>query len=164
MSTNFFQSTKSPHFPLRRKVCQLSKRKRVLCWSISESNESIKSTRRPHLPPSSLILWTFGQHQSPWTHRTLVPNTADRSSGVGQMSPKWMAMGGGGCYLALYIDSLLYGISKYPVSGEGGGVPGWSGPLSGCVLPALPPQPALANHCHDPHWQGHRTGCWQVRI
>ena len=27
-------STKSPHFPLRGKVSQLSKRKRVLCWSI----------------------------------------------------------------------------------------------------------------------------------
>ena len=30
----FFQSTKSTHFPLRGKVGQLSKRKRVLCWSI----------------------------------------------------------------------------------------------------------------------------------
>ena len=30
----FLQSTKSSHFPLRGKVGQLSKRKRVLCWSI----------------------------------------------------------------------------------------------------------------------------------
>ena len=30
----FFQSTKSPHLPLRGKVGQLRRRKRVLCWSI----------------------------------------------------------------------------------------------------------------------------------
>ena len=29
------KSTKSPHFPLRGKVVQLSKRKRDVCWSIS---------------------------------------------------------------------------------------------------------------------------------
>ena len=29
----FFQSTKSPHFPLRGKVGQLSKMKREICWS-----------------------------------------------------------------------------------------------------------------------------------
>ena len=29
--TNFVQSTKSPHFPLKGKVDQLRKRKRVLC-------------------------------------------------------------------------------------------------------------------------------------
>ena len=28
------QSSKSPHFPLRGKVGQLSERRRVLCWSI----------------------------------------------------------------------------------------------------------------------------------
>ena len=32
--TKFFQSTKSPHFPLREKVGQSRKRTRVLCWSI----------------------------------------------------------------------------------------------------------------------------------
>ena len=31
--TYFFQSTKSPHFPLRGKVGQLSKMKREICWS-----------------------------------------------------------------------------------------------------------------------------------
>ena len=30
----FLKSTKSPHFPLRGNVGQLSERKRVLCWSI----------------------------------------------------------------------------------------------------------------------------------
>ena len=30
----FFKSTKPPHFPLRGQVGQISKRKRVLCWSI----------------------------------------------------------------------------------------------------------------------------------
>ena len=32
--THFFKSTKSPHFPLRGKVGQPKKRKRVLCLSI----------------------------------------------------------------------------------------------------------------------------------
>ena len=32
--THFVQSIKSPHFPLRGKFGQPSKRKRVLCWSI----------------------------------------------------------------------------------------------------------------------------------
>ena len=32
--TNFLHSTKSSHFPLTGKVGQLSKQKRVLCWSI----------------------------------------------------------------------------------------------------------------------------------
>ena len=32
--TNFLYTTKLTHFPLRGKVGQLSKRKRVLCWSI----------------------------------------------------------------------------------------------------------------------------------
>ena len=31
---SFLQFTKSPHFPLIRKVGQLSKRKSVLCWSM----------------------------------------------------------------------------------------------------------------------------------
>ena len=31
--TNVFESTKSPHFPLRGKVDQLIKRKRVFFWS-----------------------------------------------------------------------------------------------------------------------------------
>ena len=31
---NFLQSTKSPHFLLRGEVGQLSKKRRVLCWSI----------------------------------------------------------------------------------------------------------------------------------
>ena len=35
LKIDFLQSTKSPHFPLRGKVAQLCKKKRVLCWSIS---------------------------------------------------------------------------------------------------------------------------------
>ena len=47
---------------------------------------------------------------------TLVPNTANRGSDVGKMSPKlmprgegWGGGGVGGC-LALFIDSLLYDV------------------------------------------------------
>ena len=34
LTVQFFQATKSPHFPLRGKVGQPSKRERMLCWSI----------------------------------------------------------------------------------------------------------------------------------
>ena len=51
------------------------------------------------------------KHKQPWTHSTLVPNTADMGSGVGQMSPNLKTKGGGGSF-RLYIDLILNGIDS----------------------------------------------------
>ena len=53
---NFLQSTKSLHFPLRGKDGLLSKRKRVLCWSIYLCIISFCSLVKP---------WQFRKSQ-PW--------------------------------------------------------------------------------------------------
>ena len=68
----FSSICKIPHFPLRRKVGQLSKRKRVLCWSIyiislwrfiAQLGGPTRATfNPPQLPRSTTTYWRAGSN------------------------------------------------------------------------------------------------------
>ena len=80
---------------------------RTYCLSVKTMNlYTVKKKASPHPHPLRLI-----------AHSTLVPNTADRGSGVGQMSPNLKTKGGAGDYTVYTIQytvysSFLYGSNK----------------------------------------------------
>ena len=57
------------------------------------------------------VLWVQGSYTDRQPTEYIVPNTADRASGVGKRFPKLMTKGGGGGCLCFYTVYIFFAIN-----------------------------------------------------